>query len=98
MNQHCDTDWDETVRTCQLITTPSLPTEPIKPVHTRPGPRLLLFTNSSVGSFWVSVKCGVRDRAGVGVACSRLRDSGEKSSGAEFGVYHTVLGLGLGLG
>ena len=85
MNQHCDTDWDEIVRTCQLISTPSLPTQPIKPVHTLPGPRLFLFTSSSLGSFWVSVKRGVRDRAGAG-------------AGAEFGVYHTVLGLVLGLG
>ena len=110
MNQHCYTDWDETVRTCQLISIPSLPTQPIKPVHTLPGPRLFLFTSSSlgsfstsspgrfslalgagrdkrpgdeVGSFWVSVKRGVRDSAG---------------GGAEFGVYHTVLGLVLGLG
>ena len=85
MNQHCYTDWDETVRTCQLISTPSLrmPTQPIKPVHTLPGPRLFLFTSSSLGSFWVSVKRGVRDSAG---------------GGAEFGVYHTVLGLVLGLG
>ena len=85
MNQHCYTDWDETVRTCQLISTPSLrmPTQPIKPVHTLLGPRLFLFTSSSLGSFWVSVKRGVRDSAG---------------GGAEFGVYHTVLGLVLGLG
>ena len=83
MNQHCDTDWDETVRTCQLISTGSLPTQPIKPVHTLPCLHLLLFTNSSLGSFRVSVKRGVRDRAGAGT---------------EFGLYHTVLGLVLGLG
>ena len=35
--------------------------------------------------FWVSVKRGVRDSAGAG-------------AGAEFGLYHTVLGLVLGLG
>ena len=50
VNQHCYTDWDETVRTCQLISTPSLSTQPIKPVHTLPGPRLFLFTSSSLGS------------------------------------------------
>lgn len=88
MNQHCDTDWDETVRTCQLISTPSLPTQPIiKPVHTPPGPRLFLFTSSSLGSLGVSVKRGVREGAGAGAG-----------AGAEFGVYHIVLGLGLGLG
>ena len=85
MNQHCYTDWDETVRTCQLISTPSLPTQPIKPVHTLPGPRLFLFTSSSLGSFWVSVKRGLGTGPGGG-------------GGGECGVYHTVLGLVLGLG